>query len=320
MSSIRRREFIALVGGATAAWPLAARAQQADRMRRIGVLGNTSESAENLRQALRELGWVEGQNVTIEWRWAAGRPDQLPALAAELTGLHPDLIITITHRVALVAKKTTATIPIVFTSVNDPVGVGLVPSLARPGSNLTGVSLQGLDLIGKRLQLLQELVPRFARVAYLTNPTEPYSPTYLSEVQASANLLGLTQVLSVEVRATEEFASAFANLERERPDALLVEPNSVNFENRKRIADFVSGHKLPDMYGERRLMDRGLMSYGPNLSDHFRRAAVHVDKILKGAKPADLPVEQPTRFELVPRQSVMLGLSWLGAAACNTVT
>jgi putative tryptophan/tyrosine transport system substrate-binding protein len=159
--------------------------------------------------------------------------------------------------------------------------------------------LQGLDLIGKRLQLLQELLPRFARVAYLTDPTEPYSPIYSSEVEAAAKKLGITQVLPVEVSATEQFASAFAKLERDGPDAILIEPNSINFANRKRLADFLLEHKLPGVYGERNFMDRGLMSYGPNISDHFRRAAVHVDKILKGAKPADLPIEHPTKFELI---------------------
>jgi len=289
-----------MIGTLALAGSFAERARTADRMRRIGVLGNTSESAEDLRQALRELGWIEGQNITIEWRWAAGNLDHLPELAAELIRLPVDLIITMTHRVALVAKQTTTTIPIVFTRVNDPVGVGLVPSLARPGSNVTGVSLQGLDLIGLRLQLLQEAVPRFARVAYLTDPTEPYSPRYLLEVQAAAKRLGLTQVLSLEVRAAEEFASAFAELARERPDGLLLEPNSVNLAYRNRIADFILGQRLPAIYGERRFMGaKGLMSYGPNLSDHFRDAAGYVDKILKGAKPSDLPVEQPTRFELV---------------------
>jgi putative ABC transport system substrate-binding protein len=160
---VGRREFITLIGGA-AGLPFAARAQRPDRMHRVGVLGNTPESAEDLRQALHELGWIEGQNITIEWRWAAGRLDHLPELAAELVRLPVDLIITITHRVALVAKETTTTIPIVFARVNDPVGVGLVPSLARPGSNLTGISTQGLDLIGIRLQLLKEATTQFARV------------------------------------------------------------------------------------------------------------------------------------------------------------
>jgi putative tryptophan/tyrosine transport system substrate-binding protein len=294
-----RREFITLLGGA-AGLPLAARAQLADRMRRVGVLGNTSESAEDLRQALRELGWIEGQNVTFEWRWAAGRLDHLPELAAELVRLPVDLIITITHRVALVAKETTTTIPIVFTRVNDPVGVGLVPSLARPGSNLTGISLQGLDLIGIRLQLLQEAATQFARVAYLTDPTEPYSPRYLLEVQTAAKTLGLTQVLPLEVSAAEEFANAFAELARQHPDGLLLEPNSLNLAHRDRIADSILEQRLPSIDGERRFMGaNGLMSYGPNISDHFRDAAVYVDKILRGAKPSDLPVEQPTRFELV---------------------
>ncbi len=280
--------------------PLASDAQAPKAMPRIGVLGNDSESVEDFRRGLRELGYIEGHNIAIEYRWAAGRLDRLPELAAELVRLRVDLIVTMTHRVALVAKETTRTIPIVFTRVNDPVGVGLVPSLARPGGNITGVSLQGRDLIGKRLQLLHDVVPRLSRVAYLTDPTEPYSPAYLREVQAGATQLGLKQVLSVEVHAAGDFEGAFAKLARERPDALLVEPNSLTLTHRQQIADVMLAQQLPAMYAERRFLGtNGLMSYGISLPGHFRRAAVYVDKILKGANPADLPVEQPTEFELV---------------------
>jgi putative ABC transport system substrate-binding protein len=298
---MNRRDFISLLGGAAVARALAARAQPADRMRRIGVLGNAPGLAKDLlTEGLREVGLIDGQNIAIEWRWGAGRPERLPELAAELVRIPVDVIVTISHRVALIAKEATTTIPIVFTLVNDPVGVGLVPSLSRPGANLTGLSVQGLDLIGKRLQLLQEALPGFTRVAYLTDPTEPYSPAYRREVQAAAKALRLMPALELEVRATEEFDAAFAALARERPDGVLVEPNSVNFADRKRIADFALGQRLPSMYAERVFMAaNGLMSYGPALPDHYRRAAVYIDKILKGAKPADLPVEQPTKFELI---------------------
>jgi putative tryptophan/tyrosine transport system substrate-binding protein len=298
---MNRRDFITLLGGVAVARALAARAQSADRMRRIGVLGNAPGlSKDLLTEGLREVGLIDGQNIAIEWRWGAGRPERLPELADELVRIPVDVIVTISHRVALIAKETTTTVPIVFTLVNDPVGVGLVPSLSRPGANLTGLSVQGLDLIGKRLQLLQEALPGFTRVAYLTDPTEPYSPAYRREVQAAAKALRLMPALELEVRATEEFDAAFAALARERPDGVLVEPNSVNFAGRKRIADFALEQRLPSMYAERIFMAaNGLMSYGPSLPDHYRRAAAYVDKILKGAKPADLPVEQPTKFELI---------------------
>jgi len=211
--------------------------------------------------------------------------------------------------VALAAKEATTTIPIVFVQVNDPVGVGLVASLAHPGANVTGVSLQGLDLIGKRLQLLKEALPGLAHVAYLRNPTEPYSAAYWREVQGAARALGVNQLLSLEVRGPDEFEGAFAELARARPDALLVEPNSLNWTYRRRIAAFTAENQLPTMSGETGFAEAGgLMSYGPSLLDHARRAATFVDKILKGAKPADLPVEQPTKFELVINQKTAQAL------------
>ena len=296
---ISRRALLAASVAVLAA-PLAAHAQRPKAIPRIGVLGNDSESAEVFRQGLREVGYLEGHNIAVEYRWAAGRLDRLPELAAELIRLKVDLIVTMTHRVALVAKEATTTIPIVFTRVNDPIGVGLVPNLARPGANVTGVSLQGFDVIGKRLQLLHEVVPRLSRVAYLGDPTEPYWPGYLREVHAEAKALGLKHVLIFEVRAAGAFEGAFAELARERPDALLVEPNSLTLAHRQQIADVALAQRLPAMYAERRFMGtNGLMSFGTSLPDHFRRAAVYVDKILKGAKPADMPIEQPTTFEFV---------------------
>jgi putative ABC transport system substrate-binding protein len=260
----------------------------------------TPQSGEYLREGLRELGYIEGHTIAIEYRWVAGRVDRVPELAAELVRLKVDVIVTITHPVTLAVKNATTTIPIVFTRVNDPVGVGLVPSLARPGANLTGVSLQGLDMIGKRLQLLHDAVPRLSRVAYITDPTQPYSPAYVREVRDKAKVLGLKPVLLLEAHTGGEVEYVLAELARERPQALLVEPNTVLLTQRKRIADVTLTQGLPTMYGERRWMDaNGLMSYGPSLPDHFRTAAVYVDKLLKGAKPADLPVQQPTKFEFV---------------------
>jgi putative ABC transport system substrate-binding protein len=252
-------------------------------------------------QALRELGYIEGQDIIIEHRFSEGREDRLPELAAELVGLKVNAIVAASHVVALAVKRATTEIPIIFQGVSsDPVGVGLVTSLARPGGNVTGVSLQGLELIGKRVELLQETVPKVNRLAYLRHTVEPYSPVYWKEVQSTSRALGIREVLSLEVKGTDDYEKAFAAMTRQRPDALLVEPNSLNFSNRKRIADFEVNQRLPTMYGITYFMDAGgLMSYGANLTDHFHRAAVLVDKVLKGSKPADLPAEQPIRFELI---------------------
>jgi putative ABC transport system substrate-binding protein len=279
--------------------PLAA-AQPRPKVPRIGILGRTPGSAGSFLQALRDLGYHEGQTMAIESRWIEGQLDHLPELAGELVRLQPDLIVAISHRVAMAAKAATATIPIVFFQVNDPVGVGLVGSLAHPGANVTGVSLQGLDLIGKRLQLLKETLPGLAHVAYLRNPTEPYSAAYWREVRGAARALGVNLLFPLEVRRPDEFEEAFAELARLHPDVVLVEPNSLNWAYRRRIAAFTAERWLPTMSGETGFAEAGnLMSYGPNLPDHVHRAAVLVDKILKGAKPADLPLEQPTKFELV---------------------
>jgi putative tryptophan/tyrosine transport system substrate-binding protein len=282
--------------------PLTADAQPSPKVPRIGMLGRTpgSAAAGSFPQALRNLGYREGQTAVIESRWAEAQLDRLPDLAAELVGLQPDVLVAISHRVAPAAKEATTTIPIVLLRVNDPVGVGLVASLAHPGRNITGVSLQGLDLSGKRLQLLKEALPGLAHVAYLRNPTEPYSAAYWREVQGAARGLGVHQLLSLEVRAPDEFEAAFTALARARPDALLVEPNALNWTYRGRIAAVTVEHRLPTMSGETGFTEAGgLISYGPSLPAHDQRAAALVDKILKGAKPADLPVEQPTTFEMV---------------------
>ena len=201
---------------------------------------------------------------------------------------------------SLEAKRATTTIPIVFAHVNDPIGVGLVPSLAHPGGNVTGLSAQGLDLIAKRLELLKELLHSPLHVAYLGNPDEPYSPVYLREAQRAGGVLGLKEVFSLEARAQSNFDAVFATLAARHPNALLVEPNSLNVGNSRPISEFALAHRLPTMHGLRGFVDAGgLISYGPEMSAQFKRLAVYVDKILKGAKPADLPVEQPTKFELV---------------------
>jgi len=282
--------------------PLAAEAQQAGKVYRIGYISpgpGPGVLTETFRQGLRDLGYIEGQNLVIEYRWT-GRGKRLPELTTELVGLKPDLIVTVSHRVSLEAKRATTTIPIVFAHVNDPVGVGLVPSLAHPGGNLTGLSAQGLDLIAKRLELFKDLLPSAGRIAYLGNPDEPYSPVYLREAQRAAHLLGLQEVLSLEARTDEDFDAAFAALTARPPDALLIEPNGLNGSNSRRISEFALANRLPTVHALRGFVDDGgLLSYGPEMHAHFNRLASYVDKILKGTKPADLPVEQPTKFELV---------------------
>ena len=281
-----------------------AEAQYVGKVPGVGLLvygafeGNPQ--VEGFQQALRELGYVEGRTIHIEYRFAQGKGERISELAAELVTVKVNVIIAFSHRVALIVKNVTTSVPVVFGFVGDPVGVGLVPSLARPGANITGVSIQSLDLIGKRLELLKETVPKLDRLIYLRDPMEPYSPIYWKEVQSVSRALGIKQVLSFETQGPEDFERTFAAIVRQHPDALLVETNSLNIGNRKRIADFEVEHRLPTMYGLTQFMDAGgLMSYGANLAEHFHRVAVLVDKVLKGSKPADLPVEQPTKFELV---------------------
>jgi len=301
MTPPRSWALIVLLSLGFLATPLAAEVQQGSKQARIVVIGNVPLPVyENFRQRLRELGWTEGQNITIDYRWAEGQLDRLPDLAGEVVRLKPDLIVAITHRVALAAKNATTTIPVVFAQIQDPVGVGLVPSLAHPNGNLTGLSLQGLDLIGRRLELLKELVPSASRIAYLCNPDEPYSPAYLREVQRAAHALGMKEVFSAEVRRANEFEGAFASIMKQRLDGLIVEPNALTLAHSVRIAELAVEHRIPAMYADRRFMEPGgLMSYCQLLPAHFRRLADYVDKILKGVKPADLPVEQPTTFELL---------------------
>jgi len=287
--------------------PLAADAQQPGKVPRIGVLANAlpttpevSRNWEAFRQGLGERGWVEGQNIVIEYRWAEGRLERFPALAAELVGLKLDLIVAASTPGARAAKQATSTIPIVMVYVSDPVGDGLVASLARPGGNVTGMTFgAGREIAGKHLELLKEAVPKLSRVAVLLNPDSPESAVFLRETQAAAQALAVKLQL-LEVRSPNELEGAFAAMTRGRADALLVLPHPLTFAHTRRIVDLAAKSRLPAMYPFREAVEAGgLMAYAANAPDMFRRAATYVDKILKGAKPADLPVEQPTKFELI---------------------
>jgi len=303
MSDIRRREFITLLGGAATAWPLAARAQQPAKLPTIGFMGQTTRSAAGewtaaFVQRLRELGWIDGRNVAIEYRWAEGRSERFAEIAAEFVQLKVDVIVTSGTPQVLAAKQATSVIPIVFATTGDPVGTGLVTSLARPGGNVTGLSNQLRDLAGKRLELLREVVPNLRRLAMIVNVDNPAAVLDVGEVQAAARMLGL-EVVTPEIRRAEDIAPAFKALEG-RAEALYVTPDALVITNRARIQTLAMGLRLPTMHGSRDYVEAGgLMSYGPNYPDLFRRAAEYVDKILRGAKPGDIPVEQPTKFDLV---------------------
>ena len=290
--------------------PLAADAQQAaGKVYRIGflsVLGAPTPSTpagvlEAFRQGLRELGWVEGQNIVIDYRFAEGRFDRLPDLAAELVRLKVDIIVAVATQGVAAAKNATETIPIVMISGSaDPVGLGFIASLARPGGNVTGLSYSvGPEILGKGLELLKEIVPKVRRVAILSNPASPVQPLFIREVKVAARSLGV-QLQLLEARGPNEFDGAFAAMAKERVGALLVVADGLFILHRTRLADLAARSRLPAIYGYREHVEAGgLMSYGSSLRDLWRRAATFVDKILKGAKPGDLPVEQPTKFELV---------------------
>jgi ABC-type uncharacterized transport system substrate-binding protein len=298
----KRRDFITLLGGA-AAWPLAARAQQASKLPTIGFLGaNTastqSTSTDAFVQRLHQLGWIENRTVAIEYRWGEGRDERFAEIAAEFVRLKVDVILTYATPSSLAAKKATAVIPIVFAAAGDPVGTGLVASLARPGGNITGLSIQQTDLASKRLEILREVIPGLRTVAILANVSSPNSVLEMAEAQAAARTLGLAEVTS-EVRGAEDIAPAFDAL-KGRADALYVCGSPLLTTNRIRINTLAIAVRLPTMHGFRELTEAGgLMSYGPNFPTMFRRAAEYVDRILRGAKPSDLPVEQPTKFDLI---------------------
>jgi ABC-type uncharacterized transport system substrate-binding protein len=298
---MRRREFIALVGGA-AAWPLGARAQPG-KLPTIGVLGGATAVAESQRtaafvQRLRELGWIEGRTVAIEYRWAEGRSARLVDIAAEFVRLRVDVILATGTAPALAAKQATSVIPTVFAFAGDPLGTGLVASLTRPGGNVTGLSNQGTDLVGKRIELLREIVPHLRRLAVLANAGYPAAMLEMEEVQAAARTLGL-EVAAFEVRQANEIAPAFEAL-KSRAEALFLVGDPLMTSNRIRINTLALATRMPTIYVQREYVDAGgLVSYGANFPDLFRRAAEIVDKVLRGTKPADIPVEQPTKFELV---------------------
>jgi putative ABC transport system substrate-binding protein len=298
---MRRREFITLLSGA-AAWPLSARAQQRAKLPTIGFFSLNTASAQMewtaaFVQRLRELGWVEASTVAIEYRWGEGRIERLTEIAAELVKLKVDVIVTAGPGVAA-AKRATAVIPIVFTGSGDPIGTGLVASLARPGGNVTGMSMQNTDTGTKRLELLRETVPSLHRLAVLANVDFPDAVLDMRQIQARAPGLGL-EVSTLEVRRTADIAPALGTL-KGRADALYICGDPLITTNRVRIATLALGLHLPTIYNFREHVDAGgLMSYGPNRVDQYRRSAEIVDKILRGAKPADIPVEQPTKFDLV---------------------
>jgi putative ABC transport system substrate-binding protein len=282
--------------------PLAAHAQQPAKVPRIGILTLAPSMAptfEAFRQGLRELGYVEGQNVALEYRFAQGRADRLPALAAELVQMKVEVIVIQSTQAALAAKQATQTIPIVMAQGGDPVAAGLVASLARPGGNVTGLSLQLSELSGKRLQLLKEVAPKSTLVAVIRNVTHPNAAGFWEETEAAARSLNL-RLQSVEVRSPADLDAAFKAVARARPSALITIADNMLVDNRTRVVQFAAKSRLPAIYPDREFAEAGgLMTYGPSTASNWRRAATFVDKILKGAKPADLPVEQPTRFELV---------------------
>jgi ABC-type uncharacterized transport system substrate-binding protein len=299
-----RRQLIALLASTAAvAWPGAVWAQQPAKVFRIGFLGNSNATLEaNLvepfRQGLRELGYEEGRNVIIEYRWAEGNYEQFPTLVAELIALKVDVIVTAGTPAALAVKMVTNSTPLVMVAVGDPVGTGLVASLARPGGNATGFTSIAPELEGKRLELLREVIPAVSNVAVLWNPANAYMINSEREVHAAAQMLGIT-VLSVAVRTPEEIEHGFDLIRREHPAALNVLADRLFLHNRARIIDFALEQRLPGVHAYRELVSAGgLMSYGPNYADMHKRAASYVDKILKGTKPAELPVQAPTTFEL----------------------
>jgi putative ABC transport system substrate-binding protein len=296
-----RREFITMLGGAVGAWPLVAHAQQ--KLHRVGFMGNSTTALETnlvdaFREGLRELGYEEGRNIVIEYRWADGKYERFPALIAELVAAKVDVIVTAGTPAALAVKKATTGVPLVMVAVGDPVGTGLVSSLARPDGNLTGLSSVAPDLEGKRLELLREVMPRLSHVAVLFNSLNPFHVASIRQAHASSQAMGI-KLQEHDIRKSEDLDGAFSVIREERPDALLILADRVFLHNRQRIMDFTEEQRLPNVNAYHELVEAGgLMSYGPSYEDMHRRAAIYVNKILKGAKPADLPIEQPTRFTL----------------------
>jgi ABC-type uncharacterized transport system substrate-binding protein len=311
---LHRRDFITLLGGATGlAWPLKAGAQQSAKVPRVGFMGNSTEVLEGnlvgpFREGLRGLGYQEGQNIVIEYRWAEGKYERFPALIAELLAANVDVIVTAGTPASLAVKKATSSVPLVMIAVGEPVATGLVASLARPGGNITGVTSISPEIEGKRLELLREVVPGLSHIAVLWNAGSPVQVIQERETRIAAQALGM-KTLSLGVRTLEEIEGAVATMLRERPEALFVLADRLFLHHRKRIMDFAVQHRLPGVHAYRELVEvGGLMSYGPSYADMHRRAATFVDKILKGANPADLPVERPVKFELVVNLKVAKAL------------
>ena len=281
-----------------------AEAQQANKIPRIGFLGNSTPALEenlvgSFREGLRDLGYVEGKNILVEYRWAEGNYDRFPALIGELVAQKVDIIVTAGTPASLAVKKAAPSIPLVMAAVGDPIGTGLIESLAQPGGNITGLSAIAADLEGKRLELLLEVIPKLSHVAGFWNPANTFQVISEKEVQAAARTFKM-KVLSLGVQAPEQFDNAFATIRREQPRALFVLADRIFLHNRARIMEFATKQRLPGVYAYLELVEAGgLMSYGPSYADMHRRAATFVDKILKGRKPSDLPVEQPTKFELI---------------------
>jgi len=300
--TIGRRELLAALGGTAAAWPLGARAQQPTKLPTIGYLGTASASAwapwtAAFVQRLHELGWTDGRTVAIQYRWAEGRAERSAELAAELARLKVDVIVT-GGNAALAAKQASSVVPIVFALVDDPVGSGLIASLARPGGNVTGLAINHADLAGKRLALLREVVPGLHRVGIMANVEYPFAVQEVGEFETAARTLGL-EVIRLEIRRAEDIAPAFETL-KGRAEALYVVGDALVTTHRIRINTLALAARVPTMHVVRELVEAGgLMSYGPNFADLFRRAADYVDKILRGTKPGEIPVEQPTKFNLV---------------------
>jgi putative ABC transport system substrate-binding protein len=299
-----RRQFIGALAGGLVAVPLAAGAQQVAKVPRIGFLSSRSPAetapySEAFRQGLRELGYVEGQNVAVEYRYAEGRPEGLPALAAELVRLKVDVIVTTSAPAPEAARQATRTIPIVFAVTGDPVAEGLVATVAHPGGNITGLASLGPELAGKQLELLKDVVPKISRMAVLQNPNQPAHPLALRQAESAARALRV-QLQVLAARSAVEIDAAFAAMRSQRVGGVVVLRDSVFFNQRAQIVALAAKSRLPAVYGFKEMAEAGgLMAYGASLPPMFRRAATYVDKILRGAKPADLPVEQPTKFELV---------------------
>ena len=297
---MKRRDFIGLIGSASVTWPLAVRAQQ---MPTIGLLGANSSSAQSkwteaFVQRLREVGWIEGNTVAIEARWAEGRSERYAEIAAEFARIRVNVIVTSGGSAVMAAKQSTTGIPIVFATAGDPVVNGLVASLARPGGNVTGLSVQSPELAGKRLELLREVLPGLRRLAVMVNVDSPVALPEVGGVEAAARTLGL-EVDRLEIRRAEDIAPAFAALKGD-VDALYVLAEPLTTSNGSQIGALARAVRLPTMYGNEAIVRAGgLMSYAPRFSDLWRRAADYVDRILRGAKPGDLPVEQPTKFDLI---------------------